>query len=84
MSEVELDRICKVPSAFPISERERRFVDFTLRVARNPTALKAEDFQEMARAGFAHDEIVEMIGVAGFWALATTVTTALDKAFRAE
>jgi hypothetical protein len=81
MSDEELDRMCELPSALPLSDRDRRFVDFTLRVARNPTALKAEDFQEMARAGFSRDEVVEMIGVAGFWALATTVTTALDKAF---
>jgi alkylhydroperoxidase family enzyme len=84
MNEQELDRMCELPSNLPLSERDRCFVEFTLRVAREPAALKAADFEELARAGFTRDEIVEMIGVAGFWALATTVTTALDKAFRAE
>jgi len=82
VSENELDRMCELPSELPLSPRERQFVDFTLRVARDPAALSSRDFQEMARAGFTRDEIVEMIGVAGFWALATTVTTALDKASR--
>ena len=73
-----LNHMCEAPSALPLSERERRFVEFTLRVARDPGGLKPHDLREMERAGFAKDEILEMIGVAGFWALATTVSSALE------
>jgi len=79
-----LDGMCKAPSALPLSERERRFVEFTLRVARDPGGLASEDFRAMERAGFTKDEILEMIGVAGFWSLATTVESALDAGFRKE
>lgn len=84
LDEAELNHMCEVPSELPLSERERRFVNFTLRTARDPGGLKAEDFREMERAGFTRDEILEMIGVAGFWALATTVTTALDAGMHEE
>jgi alkylhydroperoxidase family enzyme len=60
-----------------LSDRERHFVDFTLRVARDPSGFKPADFQEMERMGFSKDEILEMIGVAGFWSMATTVTSAI-------
>lgn len=79
-----LDNMCLAPTALSLSERERRFVEFTLRVARDPGGLKPRDFQEMERAGFAKDEILEMIGVAGFWSLDTTVTSVLDAGVREE
>lgn len=82
--EATLDGMCQMPSALPLSERERRFVEFTLRVAVDPGGLKLEDFREMERAGFSRDEILEMIGVAGFWSLATTVTSALAGGLRRE
>ncbi|HEU4370761.1 MAG TPA: hypothetical protein VFV05_21270 [Methylomirabilota bacterium] len=75
--ESTLESMCQAPDALPLAERERRFVEFTLRVARDPGGIKPAHLREMERAGFAKDEILEMIGVAGFWALATTVTSAL-------
>jgi alkylhydroperoxidase family enzyme len=69
--------MCSRPEDLPLSNRERRFVEFTLRVARDPSGLKTVDFQEMERMGFSKDEILEMIGVAGFWSMATTVTSAI-------
>jgi uncharacterized peroxidase-related enzyme len=84
IDEGALDAMCRRPEDLPLSDRERHFVEFTLRVARDPAGLKLADFQEMERLGFSKDEILEMIGVAGFWSLATTVTSALDPGLRAE
>jgi hypothetical protein len=77
-----LDRMCQMPAVLPLSERERLFVEFTLRVARDAGGLKQADFQEMERAGFSKDEILEMIGVAAFWNFQTTVASALDAGLR--
>lgn len=73
-----LDNMCQVPAALPLPERDRRFVEFTLRVARDPQGLKPDDFREMERAGFSKDEILEMIGVAAYWNLAVTLASAVD------
>jgi alkylhydroperoxidase family enzyme len=77
IDEAALDAMCSRPEDLPLSDRERHFVEFTLRVARDPSGLKPADFQEMERLGFSKDEILEMIGVAGFWSMATTVTSAI-------
>ena len=77
IDEATLDTMCQQPESLPLSERERHFVEFTLRVARDPSGLKPADFREMERLGFSKEEILEMIGVAGYWSLATTVTSAL-------
>ncbi len=73
-----LDVMCQLPTALPLPDRDRRFVEFTLRVARDPQGLKTDDFRDMERAGFAKDEILEMIGVAAYWNLATTLAMAVD------
>lgn len=73
-----LDSMCQLPGTLPLPERDRRFVEFTLRVARDPQELKPEDFREMERVGFSKDEILEMIGVAAYWSLATTLAMAVD------
>ncbi len=77
IDEAALDAMCQRPEDLPLSDRERRFVEFTLRVARNPSGLKLADLKEMERLGFSKDETLEMIGVAGFWNMATTVTSAI-------
>lgn len=77
IDDTALDAMCSRPEDLPLSDRERHFVEFTLKVARDPSGLKPADFQEMERLGFAKDEILEMIGVAGFWSMATTVTSAI-------
>ncbi len=77
-----LENMCLAPATLPLSERDRRFVEFALRVAKEPEKLKPEDLREMERAGFAKDEILEMIGVAGFWSFATTVVSAVDAGLR--
>lgn len=73
-----LDNMCQLPSALPLPDRDRRFVEFTLRVACSPRGLKTDDFRDMERAGFAKDELLEMIGVAAYWNLATTLAMAVD------
>lgn len=73
-----LDNMCQFPGALPLGDRDRRFVEFTLRVARDPQGLKTDDFRDMERAGFAKDELLEMIGVAAYWNLATTLAMAVD------
>ena len=77
IDEAALDAMCSRPEDLPLSDRERHFVEFTLRVAKDPSGLKPTDFQEMERTGFSKDEILEMIGVAGFWSMATTVGSAI-------
>ena len=77
IDEAALDAMCRRPEDLPLSDRDRRFVEFTLRIARNPSGLKPADFLEMERLGFSKDETLEMIGVAGFWNMATTVTSAI-------
>ncbi len=79
-----LDNMCQFPATLPLPERERRFVEFTLRVARDPHGLKAADLREMERGGFSKDEILEMIGVAAYWNLATTLASAVDAGLREE
>ncbi len=79
-----LDNMCQAPAALPLAERERRFVEFTLRAARDPQGLKPGDFREMEHAGFSKDEILEMIGVAAYWNLATTLASAVDAGLREE
>ena len=72
-----LDAMCSRPEDLPLSDRERHFVEFTLRVARDTSGLEPADFREMERMGFSKNEILEMVGVAGFWSMATTVTSAI-------
>ncbi|MBI2153426.1 MAG: hypothetical protein HYV92_05340 [Candidatus Rokubacteria bacterium] len=79
-----LDKMCELPSTLPLPERDRRFVEFTLRVALDPGGLKLEDFREMERAGFAKDELLEMIGVAAFWNFMTTMSSAVGAGSREE
>jgi len=79
-----LDNMCRFPEALPLGDRDRRFVEFTLRVARDPQGLKTDDFRDMERAGFTKDEILEMIGVAAYWNLATTLAMAVDAGLREE
>jgi len=79
-----LEGMCQAPAALPLAERERRFVEFTLRVARDPQGLKPSDFREMEQAGFSKDEILEMIGVAAYWNLATTFASAVGAGLQEE
>lgn len=78
--EIALDKMCQAPSALPLPDRDRWFVEFTLRVATDPGGVKIEDFREMERRGFSEDEILAMVGVAGCWNFITTISSALEPA----
>ncbi|MBI4588470.1 MAG: hypothetical protein HY725_06495 [Candidatus Rokubacteria bacterium] len=82
--DVALEGMCQAPAALPLPDRERRFVEFTLKVARDPQGLKPNDFREMEQAGFSKDEILEMIGVAAYWNLATTLASAVGAGLQEE
>jgi uncharacterized peroxidase-related enzyme len=79
-----LDRLCESPGTLPLEERERRVVEFTLRIARDPGTLRAADFRELEQAGFSREETLEMIGIAAYWNLATTLAMAVDAGLREE
>ena len=76
--EPALNTMCQAPAALPLPERERRVVGFTLRVALDAGGLKADDFREMERAGFSKEELLEMVGIAAYWNMATTLASAAD------
>ncbi|MBI4588471.1 MAG: hypothetical protein HY725_06500 [Candidatus Rokubacteria bacterium] len=80
--ESTLDRMCELPQMLPLSERERHIIEFTLRAARDPQGLKPAEFGELERAGFSREEVLEMIGIAAYWNLATTLGSAVDAGLR--
>lgn len=82
--ELALDQMCEVAEMLPLSERERRIVGFALRAARDPEGLKPDEFRELKRAGFTKEDVLEMIGIAAYWNLATTLGSAVDAGLREE
>ena len=82
--EATLDGYCAVPASLPLAERDRRMVEFTVRLACNRGSVKPADFRDMERAGFSKEDLLEMIGIAAFWNLATTFGTAMDAGLREE
>lgn len=79
-----LDGYCAAPASLPLAERDRRMVEFTVRLACDRGSVKPADFRDMERAGFSKDDVLEMIGIAAFWNLATTFGTAMDAGLREE
>jgi len=79
-----LDACCAAPATLPLAERERRMVEFTVKVACERGSVKPADFRDLEQAGFSKDDVLEMIGVAAFWNLATTFATAIDAGLREE
>ena len=79
-----LSGYCAAPATLPLGERDRRMVEFTVKVACDRAGVKAADFRDMERAGFSTEDVLEMIGIAAFWNLATTFGTAIDAGLREE
>jgi hypothetical protein len=79
-----LDGYCAAPATLPLAERDRRMVEFTVKVACDRASVKPADFRDMEQAGFSKEDVLEMIGVAAFWNLATTFGTAIDAGLREE
>ncbi len=82
--EATLDGYCAAPASLPLAERDRRMVEFTVRLACNRGSVKPADFRDMERAGFSKEDLLEMIGIAAFWNMATTFGTAMDAGLREE
>lgn len=64
-----LDSICANPSALPLKERDRLFVQYALKIATGSADLKPKDFREMAENGFSKEDIQEIIGFAAYWTM---------------
>jgi hypothetical protein len=79
-----LSGYCAAPATLPLAERDRRMVEFTVRLACDRGSVKPADFRDMERAGFSREDVLEMVGVAAFWNLATTFGTALDAGLQDE
>jgi hypothetical protein len=82
--EETLSGYCAAPATLPLAERDRRMVEFTVKVACDRGSVKPADFRDMERAGFSKEDVLEMIGIAAFWNLATTIGTAMDAGLREE
>lgn len=82
--DVMLDAYCAAPATLPLAERERRMVEFTVKLACERGSVKPEDFRDLEQAGFSRADVLEMIGIAAFWNLATTFGTAIDAGLQEE
>jgi alkylhydroperoxidase family enzyme len=71
VDEAAMDSMCANPSALPLPERDRLFVEFALKVAAGASNLTRADFDEMAAHGFTEDEVKQIIGFAAFWVMNT-------------
>lgn len=65
--EPTLDGYCANPAVLPLKERDRLFVQYTLKIATGSADLTPKDFREMEASGFSKYEIQEMIGFAAYW-----------------
>lgn len=65
--EPTLDGYCANPAVLPLKERDRLFVQYTLKIASGSANLTPKDFREMEATGFSKTEIQEMISFAAFW-----------------
>jgi alkylhydroperoxidase family enzyme len=72
--EPALDGFCANPAELPLSERERLFVQYVLRIATDPTQLRPKDFREMKAQGFSATDVQEIAGYAA-WAIMNTIFT---------
>jgi hypothetical protein len=53
-------------------------VELTVRLACERSQVKPSDYRAMERAGFSKEDLLEMIGIAAFGNLATTIAMAMD------
>lgn len=75
--ESTMDGICANPDVLPMSEKNRVFVHFALKVATTPTVdLTPKDFRELTAAGFSREEVQETIAFAVFWVMNTIFNSA--------
>jgi alkylhydroperoxidase family enzyme len=82
--EPALDGFCANPATLPLPERERLFVQYTLRIATNPADLQPKDFRELEAHGFSREDVQETVGFAAFSVFNTIFTTAANTALQDE
>jgi uncharacterized peroxidase-related enzyme len=64
MSEEVLQTLVSNFSACPLPEREKVMIRFGLKIATEPHAVSAEDYEQMRRMGLDDDEIFEVVATA--------------------
>ncbi len=67
--ESALDAMCANPDTLALTPRDRRFVEYALRIATGSADLQPKDFREMAAHGFSRDEVQEIIGFVAYWVM---------------
>jgi alkylhydroperoxidase family enzyme len=82
--EPALDGFCANPAALPLPDRDRLFVQYTLRIAMNPAELQPKDLRELEAHGFSREDVQEMIGFAAFAVFHTIFTTMANTALNDE
>jgi alkylhydroperoxidase family enzyme len=65
--ESTLDGYCANPAVLPLKERDRHFVQYTLKIATGSADLTPKDFRQMEASGLSKHEIQQMIAFAAFW-----------------
>ena len=78
--EATLDAMCAHPETLPLPERDRRVVEFALKVAAGPADLTPKDFGQMAEHGFSPAEVQDIVGFVAFWVMNTIFSTAANAA----
>ena len=80
--EPTLDGFCANPSELPLSERDRIFVRYVLKIALSPSDLEPKDFRELEAQGFSPEDLQDMIGLAAYAVFNTIFTSAANAALR--
>lgn len=80
--EPALDGFCANPAVLPLSDRERLFVTYVLRIAIDPTQLEPKHFRELEAQGFSRENVQELIGFAANAVFQTIFTTTTNTALR--
>jgi alkylhydroperoxidase family enzyme len=79
--EPTLDGYCANPAVLPLKERDRLFVQYTLKIATGSADLTPNDLREMEASGFSKTEIQEMMGFAAFWVFVAPATYRLAEGY---
>lgn len=80
--EPTLDGFCANPSAVPLPDRDRLFVQYVLKFAMSPADLTPNDFRDLEAQGFSREDVQEMIGCAAFSVANTIFTTSANTGLR--
>jgi hypothetical protein len=82
--EPALDGFCANPAALPLPDRDRLFVQYTLRIAMSAADLRPKDLKELEAHGFSREDVQESIALAAFSVFHTIFTTMANTALADE